>query len=104
MNALLPWSAHQRPAVVESNLSCSRMSGLCPPSSKIVPPRARSRDLLLAASLDRVFSVSHLFKSTVKKSTESEKGGFERGENPAFEHIPYIATGEKWRSLLSIMT
>jgi len=66
-----------------------------------MPPGARSRDLLLAASLDRVFSVSHLFKSTVKKSTESEKGGFERGKKPALEYIPYIASGENWRSLFN---
>ena len=70
---------------------------MCPPSLKIVPPGARRRDLLLAGTLDRVFSVSHLFKSTVKKNTESEKGGFERGEKPALEHIPYIASGENWR-------
>ena len=69
-----------------------------------VPPGARSRDLLLAASLDRVFSVSHLFKSTVKKNTESEKGGFERGKKPALEHIPYIASVRNRRSLLSITT
>lgn len=75
-----------------------------PPSLKIVPPGAGTRDLLLAASLDRVFSVSHLFKSTVKKNTESEKGEIEKGEKPALEHIPYIATVRKWRSLLSIMT
>lgn len=53
-----------------------------------MPPGARSRDLLLAASLNRDFSVSHFFKSTVKKITEPEKGGFERGEKPALEHIP----------------
>ena len=69
-----------------------------------VPPGARSRDLLLAASLALYFSASYLFKSAVKKIKKSEKGGFERGKKPALEHIPYIASVRNRRSLLSITT